>query len=197
MGDQACESLEREYLEMTTTHAFRQALHIPWTDPDINEIVGAVVPGVEYSTDWILAAGTPEAPVDGKQYGRQASGWTEVTWSSVTGKPSTFPPSAHNHPWSDITGKPLTFPPDPHTHAQAEVTGLIADLSARVLKAGDVMAGHLGLPTGPSASQAVRRDYVDSAVAGITGLGDAPNDGKLYARQSAVWIEVYIDCGTY
>jgi len=36
-----------------------------------------------------------------------------------------------------------------------------------VLKSGDVMGGHLGLPTGPSDSQAVRKDYVDAAIAAI------------------------------
>lgn len=29
-----------------------------------------------------------------------------VTWANVTGKPSTFPPSAHTHPYGDITGAP-------------------------------------------------------------------------------------------
>jgi len=116
---------------MTTTHAFRQALHIPWADPDANEIVAAVVPGAEYSTDWILAAGTPEAPNDTKQYGRQSLGWTEVTWGSVSGKPATFPPSAHVHPWSDITGKPATFPPSAHNHIQSEVANLETDLAGK------------------------------------------------------------------
>lgn len=40
-----------------------------------------------------------------------------VTWSSLPGKPVTFPPSAHSHAWSDITGKPTTFPPAAHTHS--------------------------------------------------------------------------------
>lgn len=48
-----------------------------------------------------------EAPTGGAQYGRQEKNgkmtWTEigsagsVTWSEVSGKPSTFPPSPHNH----------------------------------------------------------------------------------------------------
>lgn len=36
-----------------------------------------------------------------------------------------------------------------------------------VLKSGDVMAGHLGLPAGPAATQAVRKDYVDASIAAI------------------------------
>jgi hypothetical protein len=45
-----------------------------------------------------------------------------------------------------------------------------------VVKSGDTMTGHLGLPSGPSASQAVRKDYVDAADAAIgtsIATGDA------------------------
>jgi hypothetical protein len=35
-----------------------------------------------------------------------------------------------------------------------------------VKKTGDTMTGHLALPTGPAAANAVRKDYVDNAVAG-------------------------------
>lgn len=31
-----------------------------------------------------------------------------VAWGDVTGKPSTFPPSAHNQAWSTITSTPTT-----------------------------------------------------------------------------------------
>lgn len=37
-----------------------------------------------------------------------------VTWDSITGKPSTFTPSAHNQDWSTITGKPTSFTPAAH-----------------------------------------------------------------------------------
>jgi hypothetical protein len=39
-----------------------------------------------------------------------------VAWADITGKPATFPPSAHGHDWSEITGKPATFAPSTHTH---------------------------------------------------------------------------------
>jgi hypothetical protein len=29
-----------------------------------------------------------------------------ISWSTITGKPSTFTPSSHSHDWSDITGEP-------------------------------------------------------------------------------------------
>ncbi|QJD50671.1 minor tail protein [Streptomyces phage Issmi] len=38
-----------------------------------------------------------------------------VSWSTVDGKPATFPPSPHSHVWADITDKPSTFPPAAHT----------------------------------------------------------------------------------
>ncbi|MEU0674461.1 tail fiber domain-containing protein [Streptomyces sp. NPDC006172] len=45
--------------------------------------------------------------------------WTDlsqaVSWSTVDGKPATFPPSSHTHLWADITDKPSTFPPAAHT----------------------------------------------------------------------------------
>lgn len=44
------------------------------------------------------------------------------TWSQVTSKPTTFPPSAHRHPWADLDGVPATMPPSAHTHPWTEVT---------------------------------------------------------------------------
>jgi hypothetical protein len=50
-------------------------------------------------------------------------GGVAVTWSTLTGKPSTFTPSAHTHAFSDITGKPATFAPSAHSHDYSEITG--------------------------------------------------------------------------
>lgn len=33
---------------------------------------------------------------------------TSVSWDDVSGKPETYPPSAHSHSWSSITGKPTS-----------------------------------------------------------------------------------------
>lgn len=54
-----------------------------------------------------------------------------VSWGSVTGKPSTFPPSSHTHPWGEVTGKPTEFPPSAHTHPVSDVIGLTATLSGK------------------------------------------------------------------
>ncbi|MFE7480027.1 tail fiber domain-containing protein [Streptomyces sp. NPDC057552] len=53
--------------------------------------------------------------------------WTplvaSVSWSSLTGKPSAFPPSTHTHAWADLTGRPASLPPTAHKHPWSDVTG--------------------------------------------------------------------------
>ncbi|MCX5237218.1 tail fiber domain-containing protein [Streptomyces prunicolor] len=53
--------------------------------------------------------------------------WTplisNVSWSTLTGKPTTFAPSAHTHLWADITDRPSSLPPSAHTHDWTQVTG--------------------------------------------------------------------------
>lgn len=39
-----------------------------------------------------------------------------VAWSKISGKPSAFPPTVHQHPFSEISGKPETYPPSAHSH---------------------------------------------------------------------------------
>lgn len=46
-----------------------------------------------------------------------------VTWANLSGKPATFPPSAHTHLWADVTDKPSVFAPAAHAHAYADITG--------------------------------------------------------------------------
>ncbi|QEQ94057.1 minor tail protein [Streptomyces phage Saftant] len=51
--------------------------------------------------------------------------WTNLTqsvdWSSLSNKPSTFPPASHTHVWADTTDKPTTFPPSSHTHDWSQI----------------------------------------------------------------------------
>lgn len=87
----------------------------------------------------------------------------ELTWNSISGKPSTFTPSSHTHTksqitdfpssmpasdvyawakasskpsysWSEITGKPSTFTPSSHTHPLSGISDLQASWDA-LLKA--------------------------------------------------------------
>lgn len=46
-----------------------------------------------------------------------------VTWATLPGKPTVFPPAAHTHVYGDLTGIPATFPPAAHTHAWSDITG--------------------------------------------------------------------------
>jgi hypothetical protein len=58
----------------------------------------------------------------------------------------SIPPGAFNASNWDVISNPGTF----------------------ILKAGDTMTGHLSLPTGPAAANAVRKDYVDAADTALT-----------------------------
>jgi hypothetical protein len=65
--------------------------------------------------------------------------------------------------WDQITGKPSTFPPESHTHEQSEVDGL-----------------------------ELRLEAIEGSITDGGGFVDAPDDGKLYGRQSEAWAEVVI-----
>ena len=83
----------------------------------------------------------------------------ELTWNSISGKPSTFTPSSHTHPksqitdfpssmpasdvyawakapskpsysWSEITSKPSTFTPSSHTHPKSQITDFPSSMPA-------------------------------------------------------------------
>ncbi|WP_084703377.1 phage tail protein [Necropsobacter rosorum] len=76
--------------------------------------------------------------------GRNENAWTAwkridgSDWNEIRSKPSTFPPSSHNHAWtqitnapatatrwptwSEVTSKPSTFPPSSHNHAWTQIT---------------------------------------------------------------------------
>ena len=69
------------------------------------------------------------ADVDGLQDALDAAGGTPA-WDDVTGKPTEFPPEAHNQDWSTIENTPSEYPPEAHTHGQDEVDGLELRLEA-------------------------------------------------------------------
>jgi hypothetical protein len=124
---------------MATTQAFRQALHVPRTDPAIGEGVSATTAGVEYQTGWRPSGGggsslTPTdmlnaiKTVDGPSSGLDAD--------LLDGQhAAAFSPVAHTHPTGDVTGLDAALAgkaPTAHSHAQSDVTGLPAALSAKL-----------------------------------------------------------------
>lgn len=76
------------------------------TDNDVQngDVVKVNSTGVMYyvKDDTELGGATPENAFEEFKAGIA----TSVAWSDVTGKPSTFAPSAHEHTWSEVTGKP-------------------------------------------------------------------------------------------
>ncbi len=56
------------------------------------------------------------------------------SWSSITGKPSAFPPETHNHAVGDVTGLQTALDgkaASSHSHAIADVTGLQTALDSK------------------------------------------------------------------
>ena len=107
-----------------------------------------------------------------------------VAWDDVTGKPATFPPSAHIHAIADVTnlqtaldGKASSV----HGHSIAEVTGLQTALDA---KAGSTHAG-AHVTGGP--------DKIRDASASQDGLMTAAQASKLDGIQSGAEVNVNAD----
>jgi hypothetical protein len=91
---------------------------------------------------------------DGSFMSTALTGTGVADWNTMINKPSTFPPSAHNHDllykplnyvptWNEITGKPATFAPSAHNHdllykpiayvpTYAEITGKPAELELNI-----------------------------------------------------------------
>lgn len=82
---------------------------------------------------------------------QESVGGGDVTWDTLPGKPSTFPPSSHTHgiadidglqsaldskiesvAWDDVSGKPSAFPPSSHTHTIEDVSGLQSALDSKL-----------------------------------------------------------------
>lgn len=73
---------------------------------------GSTVGGSEILTEGNLESFLGYLPLDPQ----------DLTWSKLSGKPSTFAPSAHTHAWGEVTGKPTTFTPSTHSHAWSAIT---------------------------------------------------------------------------
>jgi len=126
-------------------------------------------------TNAALQAFLQDAPGDGKQYGRQSAAWAEVlpnpTWTTLAGKPATFPPTL-----------PI---------AESDVTNLVADLAAKAALASPTFTGDPKAPT-PTAGDNDTSLATTAFVAGAVGnrLTDAPSDTNAYGRKAGAWVDV-------
>lgn len=117
------------------------------------------------------------AQVDALLSGKSDAGHTHA-YSSLTGIPATFPPSAHNQAWSTITGTPTTLAgygitdaaASGHTHPQSDVTGLTSALAAKA----DLVGGLVPASQLPSFVDDVL-EYAN--LAAFPGTGES---GKIY-----------------
>ena len=125
--------------------------------------------------------------VPGRVYVRQKkAGVWDTSWSEQTGDVASTD-DRYDDRYVNLTGDTMTGlltlsgEPTADLHAatklyvDAGVGGVGGGLAGKVSKAGDTMTGHLVLPTGPAASNAVRRDYVDTR-----GGGLAVKNGKIF-----------------
>lgn len=107
---------------------------------------------------------------------------------------STIVPLLTTVSWSDVTGKPTTFAPSAHNHAISEVTGLQTNLDAKAPLASPSLTGTPTAPTPGGSNNSTRiatTAFVQSALSG-TGNGDmlkatydTNDDGKVDAADAA------------
>jgi hypothetical protein len=138
---------------MTGTQAFRNALHVPTDDPTVpGRAVTVTTPGDEYVSAWLTPGGVPEAPIDGKLYGRKNETWALAANQTpldllnaiktvdgagsgldadfLDGINSTgFAAATHGHVIADVTGLQTALDGKAaasHTHSYSSLTGIPA-----------------------------------------------------------------------
>lgn len=132
--------LPKVLLDGDETITIKQFSHLRNYTPTAGDRVMLALVGNTY----IILGRIRNDPLQTPDSGGGGTAPTTVTWSDVTGKPTTFAPSAHSHPisdvtglqtaldgkasashshdWSEITSKPTTFTPSAHTHLWADIT---------------------------------------------------------------------------
>ena len=103
----------------------------------------------------LLGAGTSNLALGTTSTTAKAGDWVP-SWTDVTGKPATFPPSTHSHVIADVTGLQAALDgkaPTSHTHTTAQISDATA-LGRDLLKAPDAAAARtlIGAGTGGGGS---------------------------------------------
>lgn len=60
---------------------------------------------------------------------------TDVEWTDILNRPTTFPPADHTQDWTTILNTPATYPPSAHNQAIATINGLqttLTDLQTQI-----------------------------------------------------------------
>lgn len=96
--------------------------------------------------------------------------------------------------WADITGKPSTFAPSAHTHPTSEVTGLDSALALKAPLASPALTGTPTAPTqtaGNNSTRIATTAFVQAALAGagagdmLKSVYDSNDDGKVNSADTA------------
>ena len=142
-------------------------LEIRWSIP--GETTRNATLAVELQNSVILGTeGTPQALPDGKATQAEATAGTDnEKWMTPLRTAQAIAELAPPPTWDSVTGKPVTFPATAHTHLKSEITGLPADLAA--FAAADAALGqridHLAANLDPAAL-----DSIAEAAASINSL---------------------------
>ena len=156
-------------------------LEIRWSIP--GETTRTATLAVEIQNSVILGSeGTPAAIPDGKATQAEAEAGTDnEKWMTPLRTKQAIALLAPPPTWDSVTGKPATFPATAHTHLKSEITGLNADLAA--LASADAALGQridfLAANLDPAAL-----DSIAEAAASISSLQTQIN-GKATAAQGA------------
>jgi Chaperone of endosialidase len=119
---------------------------------------------------------------------------TGITWS-YNDTAGTLTPTV-SVAYADVTGKPSTFPPSAHNHPQSDITNLVTDLALKAPLASPAMTGTPTVPTataGTNTTQAASTAFVAAAVVAAGGASPsnanpvmdgtaAPGSSALYSR---------------
>lgn len=112
----------------------------------------------------------------------------DLAWSAITGKPSTFAPSAHTHPASDITGQigNSQIADNSITRAKINDNHKAVAASANTLVERDANGrARIAAPVGTA--DIVNKAYVDDKISGrITISGANPSGGS----DGDIWLRV-------
>lgn len=153
--------------------------------------IGTTTTGASGTAATVSNSGTSAAAILNFTIPRGDPGNAAFTWADITGKPSTFPPSAHTHAIADVNnlqsaldGKQASgsYAAAVHTHAIADVTSLQTALDGKQAAGSYAAAVHThviadttGLQTALDGKAASVHTH---AIADVTGLQTLLDDAN-------------------